>query len=357
MTEPTLDVRPEVRSFVDLVRIYLGDLDDDVRDELTDGLEADLGDLVTERGVAALPDPEQYADELWVSAGLPIRVRHRLRRPRGSLRRPGRTWAETVDCWLDAARDRWLRWASLGPRAAAWELLQVLRPAWWVLRAWVAVVTVDLLTGRSEMIDLVPQFGVPLLGPAILAAAVVASVQVGRCGWWPGSAVAGSTRARLVLLAVNGAALVFAPALLSRAADAHVVYQYAGSRPAPTRDGIVSDGHAVKNVYAFDSSGRPLQGVQLFDQNGDPLAVNPGNAQGRSGHNRWWVAYPWWNGGQALWNVFPLPTREQVTARRDPSAWDSDSPPTVAEPPIAGTARATLPSPGASTDSEKPTSR
>jgi len=349
------DVQPEVRAFVERVRANLGDLDEEVRDELAGGLEADIADLVAERGSEALPDPQAYADELRASAGLPARAQHRLRKPTVSLRKPGRTWAETVDGWLDSAGARWRAFAGSEWRRPLWEGLVLLRPAWWLLRAWVVVVTVDLLTGPAEKPDLIPQFGVPLLGPAILTAMAVLSIQVGRGVWWPGSAAPGSTRARLVLLAVNAATLVLAPAMVGRAADDQVVYSYYAS-PTPMRDGLVSGGHVVKNVYAFDASGRPIQGVQLFDQNGDPLAVNPGNAFGRAGRHGWWVAYPWMNGTKELWNVFPLPIREQPRPARSDLAWGEPDRPSIDTSVMAGTAQATLPGDGPTSAPASPSS-
>jgi len=372
MNEPTLDVRPEVSAFVDLVRSRLRDLDDEVRDELTDGLEADLGDLVAERGVEALPDPDAYAEELRVSAGLPVRERRGLRRPRGSLRKPGQTWVQTIDAWLDGGRDRWFAWASAGPRAGVWEIAQAMRPAWWVLRAWLLVAAADQLTGPWELIDVVPQFGVPLLGPVLLLAATVASVQIGRGAWWPGTTGAGSSHSRWLLLAVNAAAIAVLP-LISQAADEVGYYSpsfdagYGCCRGPERQPGLVHDGRTVRNVYAYDASGHPLQGVQLFDQNGDPLTVAPSEARGQE-PGGWWVAYPWVNGSKELWNVFPLPTRQQPRPARSDLAWGEPDRPSIDTSPMAGTAQATLPgdgpastpsssAPSGPTDSEKPTPR
>jgi hypothetical protein len=162
----------EVTTFVDLVRLFLGDLDDEARDELTGGLEADLVDLVEDRGVEALPDPEVYADELRAAAGLPPR-------PRLGTRRPRRGWSRQGWGRVDAHRDEFLAWADTGPRRGVWQFLVTLRPVWWVLRAWGLLQVVDLTVGSP------PHRWLPELGPwwlnlALFAATVVASVQVGR---------------------------------------------------------------------------------------------------------------------------------------------------------------------------------
>ena len=166
---------PEVTTFVDLVRLFLGDLDDETREELTGGLEADLVDLVEERGIDALPDPEVYADELRAAAGLAPRPRFD---PRQRWRR---VWMRDVWGWVDAHRDAALAWADAGSRRGVWHFLVSLRPVWWVLRAWGLLQLVDITVGSQ------PHRWLPALGPwwlnvVLLAGTVVASVQVGRAG-------------------------------------------------------------------------------------------------------------------------------------------------------------------------------
>ena len=48
---------PEIRLYVRAVRERLEDLTEEEREELVGGLDADLNDLVEERGIDALPDP------------------------------------------------------------------------------------------------------------------------------------------------------------------------------------------------------------------------------------------------------------------------------------------------------------
>jgi hypothetical protein len=61
----------DLQRYVDEVRRELADLPDDARDELTDGLAADLSELVAEQGSGGLPRPDEYAAELRAAAGLP----------------------------------------------------------------------------------------------------------------------------------------------------------------------------------------------------------------------------------------------------------------------------------------------
>ena len=81
--------RPEVaqlvNQFLTRVREHLADLSVDERDELLDGLDADLSEQLAEGG--ALPEPGSYAAELRAAAGLPAARQARLR---GARRRSGR---------------------------------------------------------------------------------------------------------------------------------------------------------------------------------------------------------------------------------------------------------------------------
>ena len=67
MTTPgttSAPIAPEVRLFLAKVRAELADIDADDLADITDGLEADLGELVAERGPASLGDPVEYAGVL-----------------------------------------------------------------------------------------------------------------------------------------------------------------------------------------------------------------------------------------------------------------------------------------------------
>ena len=114
------------------------DLAEDEREELLDGLEADLSEQVAAGD--RLPDPAAYAVELRAAAGVTA-----SRRPapaggvapprRGARPAPGRSGA------LDVARRTTRR---------VWSVVEALRPAWWVLRAWVAVTLLDQLAGHGS---------------------------------------------------------------------------------------------------------------------------------------------------------------------------------------------------------------
>ena len=341
-----LEVRPDVADFLDKVRARLSDLTDEEREELLGGLEADLSELVADGGtVAELGDPRAYADELRAAAGL-----EHVRRPGVRSRGPRRPTREIVATDLDRVKDRWEALTASSPgRAQVWEVVQALRPAWWVLRGWVAAQVLDLYTGPWEYATLIPRFGDDVSGKLILLGAVVVSVLLGLRRTWPASHSPRSLLARVVLLGLNLFAVLMLLVVTSSFPTSwtlnNAVY---GAHPADRARpaGLVNDGRTVRNVFAYDVDGNPVEGVQLYDQTGKPLAVD----HQRVGRMRYqgrlpWV-YPWRNGEQRVWNVYPLPVRTDNGGwgRKD-VAWTSDNPPFLPQPPLVAVPPAALPLP------------
>lgn len=256
MNTTPLDPRPEVAAFVAAVRARFADLDDDEREELLDGLEADLADLVAERGPGVLGEPAAYAAELRAAAGLP---------PAGRARRPA---AERVEGWLDGSRHRWDSVVT-GLPGDPWGLLVALRPVWWVVRAWVALQVVDLVLGsgaRNWGLSPVPSllgWGLPLL-----VAAVLVSVQIGRGRLWPGTSGRGAT-ARVLLLVLNTTAIALVPVTVSevltpaRAASWFADDWGVGTGVDP--DVITFQGRQVCTLRVVDGRGRRVPGARVLD--------------------------------------------------------------------------------------------
>jgi len=331
-----------VTDYVERVRALLDDLDEETRTDLVEGLEADLADLVAERGSVALPTPEQYADELRAAAGLPARRGTALLRDR--VRRRQRRGSQPVAGRFDEACDRWRRRVMVQVErpqlAAAWGVAQALRPAWWVVRGYLLVQAADVLTGHWESLDLVPQLGVPMLGPALTVLAVVLSVQVGRGVVWPGDPGREQVSARAALLALNAGALVLAGPVLD-AAD-RVGPDVIALRDAShyvDRSGLRLDGRPICNLMPYDAQGRPLVGVQLLDQDGDPVSLSCRSWDAGSGGAQ---HYPWLRGEDRRWNVFPQPERAGDRRVKD-EWWESEEPPTLPQPEVLRLPEVTLP--------------
>jgi hypothetical protein len=246
----------EAEDYLGRVAAALADLPDDDRRDVLEEVAGHVDEVAGESEaplVARLGSPEDYAAELRASAGLPAAergtgplVRERLRQLR---ERPA----------VRAARD----------------FLGSLRPAWWVLRAWVLVGLVAMWPGQTtptwgDAMPLVPRVGTPLVGLLVLLAVVVASVQVGRRDR---SLSAGQ---QLAVRVVNlGAALMLLPVMASVGAAGHPDYVYVDSEPVTVvpHEGVYSAGEQVWNIYAYDAAGTMLHDVRLFTQDGTPLSL------------------------------------------------------------------------------------
>lgn len=333
-----LEIRPDVAEFLDKVRSRLSDLSEEQREDLLGGLEADFSELVGDGGsLAELGDPRAYADELRSAAGVePARGR-----AGNEQRRPRRSSRQATQEILDGSKDKWE--ALMGSRPwlqQTWEVVATLRPAWWLLRAWVAVQVLDASLGPWEHRTLIPRFGDDVSGLALLLAASVLSVLIGLRRAWPASMSPRSVFSRIVLLALNSFAMLMLAVVVDDFPSAN--YIHGRNHPAATgmfqedQRGLVSDGRPVRNVFAYDGDGQPLQGVQLFDQRGEPLAIDPQRVYRQKYEGRRPLMYPWYNGRQPLWNVYPLPLRHQDRGWvRNAKAYTSDNPPFLPAPPLA----------------------
>jgi hypothetical protein len=260
----------EVARYAGAVRAACVDLPGPQRELLLEDLEDHLAEVAAEAGgplAERLGEPEAYAAELRASAGLPApgaaaggRRRRRLRESRAGRRLRG-LWAAAL--------------AHPAGRAVA-EFLPELRPAWWVLRGYLAVqalsVALTPLFADDGLTFPVPRLlGSPLLGLLAVVAAVAGSVALGRRG-------AATRLGRGLTLAGNAALGVFAVLLLAELGSGEAyqdlyepeyVVTYADAPPA----GLRADGREISNIYPFDARGRPLRDVYLVDQDGEPLAA------------------------------------------------------------------------------------
>ena len=335
-------VAPEVAQFVTAVRAELSDLDPEVVEELTGGLEADLTDSMEAVPGNEFGDPVAYAAELRSAAGLPPRP---AATPRLGALGPAALAGVLVQR-AGASVER----VTGDPRwPVVRDFVVTLRPVWWVARAWVGYVAVTDAVLQSESPGLEPRSAAQLV---ILVGILVASVQLGRR-----SADGRAVRWRWPVLAANVLALLALPYALQAASVPTVYTEMTQPVAAVPGDGLYLNGFQVTNVRPFDAQGRPLTGVQLFDQDGNPLEVRPNSSNNTAvAPGGLTESLPRLDAnGEARWNVFPLDQRatdplsppEPVPTAVDPLP-DAVAPPSPSASPTAPTAASATPSPPAS---------
>lgn len=266
----TVTENDEVSTYLSAIRAALNDLEPADRDDLLEDLEAHLHEVLSEFGGASLESslgsPAAYAAELRASAGLepgpvgppPLRRRIEAAVAASTMGRVGR---------------------SLLASPAAREFVDVvrsLRPAWWVVRGWLALVLAVVVveyrrawSGGARRWVFVPAYHSHVfVGVFAVAVAVLLSVWLGRRS---------STSRTLRAVSVVGNALLLLLTAFVSPRLAHVVlgprYSFSGAASAPYRpvDGLRLNGRQIVNIYPYDEQGHPLQGVRLYDDQGRPL--------------------------------------------------------------------------------------
>ncbi|MFY1651091.1 HAAS signaling domain-containing protein [Solwaraspora sp. WMMB762] len=258
----------EITHYVEQVRSALADLPDQVRGELLEDLPEHLAEVLAEGDgtlVDRLGDPTEYAAELRTSAALDA--------PAAT---PGVGHRAAV-AW-QATRDRLGRIdRRIGPvlgYGTASEFLRSLRPAWWLLRGYLAAMLLThLLFGGISSPLPTPGGSVPA-GLLLLTVAVTGSVWLGRRG------LRSTRRPRLVVtvataLALVGFASYFLFGLGSRSEGPLVVLESNGGAAylAPPLPSTA----APLDVYVYDSQGQLVEGARLFDENGEPILLGSPN--------------------------------------------------------------------------------
>ncbi len=309
-----VDTRPEVGDFVRAVRARLVDLTEEEREELVGGLDADMSDLVAERGVDALPDPAAYATELRSAAGFPPEAVA----PRGRAR-------DRAMAWLDRGGATWHGWVETRDHLGLPAFAHSLRPAWWLLRALCAAALVMEIWGSQGVL------GLSFEGVLVTLVFSVISVQIGRGAWWPGTRLRRSLTLRLLVIGLNVFAVAMLPVMFNRFLAPRDPMYYEGQPVYP--DSLMVGDQPVENIYAYDARGNPLVGVQLVDQDGRRLSV----AKQQDADYPPKVLTPWMNGRTSLFSVFPMP--EQST---DPSTLEPVGDARLQTPPFASLPPVTL---------------
>ncbi|HEY1419548.1 MAG TPA: hypothetical protein VGG90_02430 [Candidatus Dormibacteraeota bacterium] len=294
----------DVASYSEAVRAALASLPEKERESLLEDLESHLAEVASESDVPLqerLGTPEAYAAELRLAFGAPSET--------GETKRRGRM------------RDRPLALvrAATGTRAyrEVRAMLPELRPGWWILRAYLAVLFLAFLFRGQDNLRPIPNPFSSLGLFQILATvvAVVVSVRLGRRG------LPDKHAWRVAAVAANVAIAVIAlPVLVDMSTGSS--YAYYGGDPSSLYVPPVQAGYdlpGATNIYPYSSDGKPLKGVLLYDQDGHPVVLDT------SGKGGVITNVPIGADGLPIPNAYPLD-------QRDPNG-QTVLPPRVALPP------------------------
>lgn len=308
------DHASDVATYAASVRAALSDLPPDQAEVLLEDLEDHLREIAAEAGgplAERLGSPDQYAQELRAAYG----AAHANGRRQDSAGRD----LQRVIAWV--TESAWYREFR--------AFLPELRPAWWVLRAYLVVLVLTAAFSPGYNLRPIPNpFSKRGLLEIIVAAiAIVLSVRLGRRN--RPLAKGG----RLLAIAANVAiALLALPVLVSMGTFPSAMISYAGQsveQPLTKPSGLVT------NIYAYSKDGKPLSDVLLYDQDGQPLMLNAtGDVK---------TDYPIGADGQPITNAYPLRQRH---LNGEPVAGPRVAfPPWPATSPTASPTASTSPSP------------
>jgi len=279
------DHASDIPTYAAAVRAALSDLPPDQAEVLLEDLEDHLREVAAEAGgplAERLGPPEQYAQELRAAYG---GARASGKRQYPALRDLGRA----IDRVTTSAWYRQLR-----------AFLPELRPAWWVLRAYIVVLVITEAVSPTHNIRLIPN---PfsrrgLLEIVAAAIAIVVSVRLGRRN----RSLAKGGR----VLAIAGnvlIALMAVPALASMGTfPSFAMVESGGSGQATQGRALYMPDGPVTNIYPYSRDGKPLTDVLLYDQEGRALTLDSkiGDVT---------TDYPVGADGQPITNAYPLHQR------------------------------------------------
>ena len=308
MSTTATGLPPNVEIYLEALRAELADLAPDEREDLLSEIEPSLLEAAAggEDPIAARLGPAaDFAADLRASAGLPPA-------PHAPVARPGlRAALEELAASPQARRIR--------------ELAGELAPLWWAARACLAVGALAVVSpgvGWSSDWGFIPIFWSEACTVLVSLVALVGSCALGL-----------ATRRGLLRrtsLAVSAATLLAMPFAVDAAntpGASFPIDTFASSEPL-SQDGLVYDGNAVDNIYAYDRAGRLVRDVRLYDEGGRPLEF------GRDFDNtdRRIVTEA---GGRTVFNSYPVRYFEPGTRRvAEPGAGAPPEPPELTTPPL-----------------------
>ena len=301
------DQADDVATYAAAVRAALSNLPADQSEVLLEDLEDHLREVAAEDEgplTERLGPPEQYAQELRAAYGA------------------ASTGGKRPDLALRDVR-RAIGWMT----ASAWyrqvrAFLPELRPAWWVLRAYLLILVITVAFSPSYNIRPIPNpfSSRGLLEVVAMAIAIVVSVRLGRRN--RPLAKGG----RLLAIAANVLiALIAVPALASMGTfHPFTMVESGGSGQVIQGQQLYMPSGVVTNIYPYSRDGKPLTDVLLYDQDGRALTLDSKTGDVTTD-------YPVGADGQPITNAYPLHERhlsgDPVAAPRVAlPPWPSPSP-------------------------------
>jgi hypothetical protein len=276
------DQASDVATYAASVRAALSDLPSDEAAVLLEDLEDHLREIAAETGgtlTERLGPPEQYAQELRTAYGATTSASPRRPEPAFRDFRLAFAWV-TSSAWYREVRG----------------FLPELRPAWWVLRAYLAVLILTAALSPGYSLGPIPNPGTKhgLVEIFATAVAIWLSVRIGRRSRPLPQA------ARVLAVSANVLIALVAVVLLGNMHS--FVYSEILSSASPEQPPFNAAYAAgpLTNIYPYSQDGKPLTNILLYDQDGRPLTVEQSEAQ---------TTYPTGADGKAITNAYPLSQR------------------------------------------------
>jgi hypothetical protein len=237
----------EIAHYAAAVGAALADLPESARNELLEDLPEHLAEVAAEaeaEGVALadkLGPPPVYAAELRSTLGHETPSR-------------GARWAEYRTRLKTRLQPLNVRAGHLIGYAQLTDLLRQLRPAWWVLRGYLAALALAAILG-GENNGVVPQFGGnPILGLALIVGGIVGSVWLGR------ATANGGKKTRVFSGVLSTALALFAFGAILTVDSALTRGEYYGDQSV-----VYTSQWQPTDVVVVDPKGHPIGPVGIVD--------------------------------------------------------------------------------------------
>jgi uncharacterized membrane protein len=313
---PSNDHADDVTTYAATVRAHLADLPPTERDALLEDLEQHLAEVAAE-GEGSLVDRLGPAEAYAVELRAAYTAGHQTTQTAQTTQTKGPQLPQSVRA--AAARVINSDWAR-----QIVAFLPELRPAWWVLRGYLAALILTAALSGGYSLGPIPN-PTTRHGLFQIFATVVAiwlSVRIGR----------GSRNlrqgARFLAVSANVLIALVAVGVLGQMQTFTYSEVIGNATPQQAPFAAAFAGGPLTNIYPYSQDGKPLTNVLLYDQDGQPVTVQQSEAQ---------TTYPTGADGKAITNAYPLtqrlPNGDPVVAPRvafppwpTPSATTSPSP-------------------------------